>query len=112
MEDLDFKRRVVDFGAQTHFVPEAKIVHPWRMLDLKRHTRRHVASQLIYARLHPDEQNLFSFTTHLKNIGRYYLRDFPSEVKEFGWSALRCQPVRWWEMAYRGWHLLTQSNAR
>jgi GT2 family glycosyltransferase len=106
MEDLDFKKRVLDSGASTLFVPEALIVHPWRMLNLKQHTRRHVASQLIYARLHPDEWKLFSFSTHLRNVARYYLRDFPSEIKEFGWQAISCQPLRWWEIAYRAWHLL------
>jgi len=105
MEDMDFRKRLRQRGAGSRFVPEAEIIHPWRMLDMKRHTQRHVASQLIYARLHPDERYLFSFRMHLKNIARYYLRDFPAELRTYGWLAVRCQPMHWWEWAYRGWHL-------
>ncbi len=106
MEDVDFRKRLKRFGLESRFVPEAEIVHPWRMLDLKSHVRKHMASQLIYSQLHPDERHLFTFGQQCKNTVRYYLRDFPGELREFGWLAVRCQPVRWWEFFYRGWHSL------
>lgn len=108
MEDLDFSKRVHQRKAVVQFVPAAEIIHPWRMLDLSRHTRRHVTSQLIYARLHPDDAHLFTFWQHCKNIFRYYRRDFPAELRDFGWQALRYQPLRWWEMGYRGWRFVTR----
>ena len=110
MEDVDLKKRIADSGVPILFLPEAEIIHPWRIVDLRQHTRRHVLSLLIYARLHPDEQNLFSFGSHLRNVVRYYLRDFPTELREFGWLAIRCQPLRWWEIVYRGWHLARRSK--
>jgi GT2 family glycosyltransferase len=104
MEDMDFCKRLKQMGVVSRFVPEAEIIHPWRMLDLVKHTRRHVASQLIYARLHPEDRHLFTVWQHCKNVARYYVRDFPAELRDFGWLALRCQPLRWWEAVYRGWH--------
>ena len=103
MEDMDFYKRVKQVEGPALFVPEAEIIHPWRMLDVKSQARKHVASQSIYAQLHPEDWRLFTFSQHLKNAARYYLREFPSEVREFGWLAIRAQPLRWWDLAYRGW---------
>jgi GT2 family glycosyltransferase len=111
MEDMDFSRRLRAMSMAAVFVPEAEVIHPWRMVDLKAHARRHVASQLIYARLHPEDRGLFTFRRHCRNVARYYARDFTQELRQFGWQAVRCQPVRWWEIIYRGWQLLTKLDA-
>jgi GT2 family glycosyltransferase len=104
MEDMDFRERLNQFGVGYEFVPKAEIIHPWRMLDVKRHTRLHVASQLIYARLHPGQRHVVSLWRLCKLTARYYMREFPQELRAFGLLALRCQPIRWWEILYRGWH--------
>lgn len=111
MEDMDFRRRLEQRGFQHCFVPDAEAVHPWRTVEVKNHVRRHVASQLIYARLHPEDRSLFTVRQHCRNVARYYLRDFASEVRSFGWLALRCQPLRWWEFLYRGRRLWRGSSA-
>lgn len=108
MEDMDFRKRLVGFGFDSRFVPQAEIVHPWRMLDLRSHARKHTTSQLIYARLHPEDRHLFTFWQHCKNTARYYLRDFPGEFREFGWLSVRSQPARWWEFFYRAGRLLAR----
>lgn len=108
MEDMEFSHRFRKENVGAAFVPEAEVIHPWRRLEVKAHARRHVASQLIYLRLHPDERSRFTFVQHCRNVARYYVRDFPAEVRQFGWLAFRCQPLRWWEAAFRGWQLLTR----
>lgn len=109
MEDVDLRRRLERRGEVMRFVPEAGVVHPWRRLDFRAHTRRQVAAQLLYVRLNPAEAEIASLARHLRIHARYFARDFLPECRTFGWTALRCLPLRGWEFAYRGWHFLRRS---
>jgi len=107
MEDVDLHFRIRKLGLQVPFVPAAAVIHPWRLTDVKTHVRRHTASQLIYVQLHPEERHLFTLGQNLRNLACYYRKDFIGEVANFGWLAIRCQPLRWWEFVYRALVLMT-----
>lgn len=109
MEDVELRYRIGRMGLPIRFVPSAAVIHPWRLTDVRSHVRKHTVSQLIYVQLHPEEGHLFTLGRNLKNLARYYQRDFLGEVTKFGWLAIRCQPLRWWELVYRGWALAAGS---
>jgi GT2 family glycosyltransferase len=75
MEDVDFRMRVTATGEKFLHVPEARVVHPWRLLSIKPEiTYVHIASvRMLYAR-HPEERP--TFIRYLRIITREFLNGF------------------------------------
>ncbi len=108
MEDKDLSLRLKQSGIPARFIPDAIVVHPWRMTDFKRHTRQHAAAVFKFAAIHHGGSfRKELIRTHLWNIARYYWKEFPNEVRQFGLLAFRCQPMKLWSFCYYGWYFLT-----
>jgi GT2 family glycosyltransferase len=111
MEDIDFRLRLEKCGELALFVPMAVIVHPWKRLNLWRHWQRHIRSQRILLKLHPDQTFRFTFAMHLQSVGRYYLKTFPQELRQFGLQAIFSQPMKWLGFFVYGWEAFRRSIA-
>jgi GT2 family glycosyltransferase len=60
MEDNDFALRLRRLGARTRFVPEAAIIHPWRLKKIGKDGWKtdsgYLRDMLLYLEIHPDQR--------------------------------------------------------
>lgn len=111
MEDSDLHLRLQQRGEKILFVKDARILHAWRLGDLKAHWRRHLKSQMIFLRLHPEEAHRFSVVAYWKGIARYYVKSFIGSGRHYGWSVtLGHQPLSWWGFLYTSYVLIVRPN--
>ncbi len=97
MEDMEFALRLRLKGIVPVFVPDARILHPWKIgTDLAR--RRHLASMIIFRKIHPEHSDgmtagayVHAASRHIvKNLSKEYLRQplfmlkaTPSIIQDF-----------------------------
>ena len=110
-EDWEFRYRLQKNGILIDFVPEATVIHPWRKRSWRGHWEQHgrlLEGSLRVLRIHPELLTTWRASNVAKDVVRYYVRTFFSELRRCGYSALIYQPMfvaiqarRWW----RHWSL-------
>jgi GT2 family glycosyltransferase len=99
VEDMEFRVRLEKAGVRMVFLENAVVVHPWRKLSvagyLAQHAR-HRKSHLLMRSLHPDYRSYFTAWNVVKDIARYYVKNFAGDLRAFGGSALLFQPLYLW----------------
>jgi GT2 family glycosyltransferase len=82
MEDVDFRLRLAKANEKFLYVPEARVIHPWRQLDVSAKTLRiQLASvRCLFAR-HPEERP--PFLEYFRMIARDYYKGFLVEAPRY-----------------------------
>ncbi|MDQ3621011.1 MAG: glycosyltransferase [Verrucomicrobiota bacterium] len=112
MEDSDLQIRLEKRGERIVFVPAAHVAHPWLVPDYRRHWARHLKSQMIFLRIHPEEKHRFSVWAYWKVITNYYLRHFIPCLRYWGWPALKHQPLTLWGIVITSYVLIFKPDPR
>ena len=111
MEDSDLELRLRRMAVRRLFVRDAAILHPWKMpSDMKLHWRRHLKSQMIFLRKHPEEKERFAFSGHFRSMLRYAVKGLFLGFFRNGPSVFRHQPLIWWGNFYAAWVLLVKPD--
>lgn len=101
MEDMDLHLRLKKSGARIRFAREAGVMHPWVMpSDWLRNFRRHLKSQLIYGRKHPEFYQQKHWFRLLMLHARNNIRLLFSTLIHPDRQTLRCLPMYWKACAY------------
>jgi GT2 family glycosyltransferase len=87
-EDVDFATRLRKQKIETKFVPNASICHPWRTLKQEGNNWKKKGYQLkellLYLEKHPDQYNLHSCRSFLRNAMRGLIKELPRGFIDFG----------------------------
>lgn len=86
MEDIELRYRLDLAGIRARFVPEARVVHPWRDVDELADERRYWESLAVYLRIHPEERRRLGRIGHLENAARKWKRDGATALVGGDWG--------------------------
>lgn len=75
MEDVELNLRANQFGITRAFVPDAVVLHPWRLRKGRSFVEAYSRSVAKFVRLHPETAARFSLTHQLHNLARSFKRN-------------------------------------
>lgn len=104
MEDVELQRRITLSGARIEFVPEALVVHPWRLVSEWSWFRMHGDATETYLRLHPEERRRLNTRYHILLLCRRFVRDTLPALAQLDWRGVRfmlLDHIHSLKMAYR-----------
>jgi GT2 family glycosyltransferase len=77
MEDVEFRTRLVKAGQRFEFVPDALVLHPWRIRKNMEYLRLHSLSRCYFVNKHPEKAKTLSFTALATELARRLFRQIP-----------------------------------
>ena len=103
-EDAELRHRLQKRGYKLQFIADACVIHHWHRRSARgylQQQKRIWEADMIAVRLHPELRSNFSPLVVIKDIGRYYLRQFIPELYRMGLSVVAVQPLLLWSQFRR-----------
>ena len=108
-EDVDFATRLRKKEIGTKFVPSASVCHPWRTLKQEGNNWKKKGYQikelLLYLDKHPDQYNLNSCRSFLRNAMRGLIKELPRGFINFGGKGTIFKMIRIYQSLQAAWEV-------
>jgi GT2 family glycosyltransferase len=108
-EDVDFATRLRKQKIETKFVPNASVCHPWRTLKQEGNNWKRQGYQfqelLIFLEKHPDQYNLHSCRSFLRNAMRGLIKELPKGFIDFGGKGTIFKMIRIYQSLEAAWEV-------
>jgi GT2 family glycosyltransferase len=108
-EDVDFATRLRKQKIATKFVPSASVCHPWRTLKQEGNNWKKKGYQLkellLYLDKHPDQYNLHSCRSFLRNAIRGLIKELPRGFIDFGGKGTIFKIIRIYQSLEAAWEV-------
>ena len=106
-EDVDFATRLRKQKIEGKFVPNASVCHPWRTLKQEGNNWKRKGYQfqelLIFLEKHPDQYNLHSCRSFLRNAMRGLIKELPKGFIDFGGRGTIFKMIRIYQSLEAAW---------
>lgn len=97
MEDVDLRTRLLKIGKTIQFVPEALVLHPWRLKKGSLFLKLHCESRIYFVTKHPEKASSVSLRSLGLELARKLLRQLPP-------PALSCRGRGLWRELWLTFH--------
>ena len=91
MEDVELNLRAIKAGLSRAFVPDAVVLHPWRIRKGRSFVEAYSRSVAMFVRLHPEMAARFSLPQQLHNLARSFKRNIMLSLATGHWAGLARQ---------------------